>query len=483
MDDQGISTRRAGIYCSVPHRDDVDQATVDVRERRCRERAVELGLEVSARSVFVDAKRAVWTERADGARSGWTALLAALKVGDVRVLVLYGAGSLVQRRASDGVRLLEICDEFGVELVGVGDEWDLGDAVGRRELLALATRARDAALRVGGVARAAHEKAVSAGRPHGGGRRAYGYEAGMRGLIPGEAAVVREVFVRFLDGETLRAIAWDLNVRGVVGTGGGLWSGSRVARLIDAPRYAGLRVFHGEIGRREDGGYQFGCWEPCVSVDDWERAAALRTARAAAAAMTAVADRGSALPISRGDGTGGSAGSNRGVARHHYPLTGLVFCDDCDRAMVGTVRGSYRMYACSSANKAVADRCTRHVGAAPLERLVQDAAIAILESWDPCGATALPMAVRRRADARTEVTSTAASPAFGQTHGTVAIRSIDALDGVVTGDEARRSWPDLGSAHQAAVLRFLLASVRVGARTVTGGVFEASRITVIRNVL
>src|SRR5438067_619505 len=81
-----------------------------------------------------------------------------------------------------------------------------------------------------------------AGRPHGGGRRPFGYEVGMGALIPAESKVVREIFSRFLEGETLRAIASDLNVREVPTSLGSVWTVGGVARVLDAPRYAGIRV-------------------------------------------------------------------------------------------------------------------------------------------------------------------------------------------------------------------------------------------------
>jgi hypothetical protein len=85
-----------------------------------------------------------------------------------------------------------------------------------------------------------------------------------------EAAIVAEVFARFLGGATLRSIARDLNDREVPTVDGSAWSITGMARLIQAPRYAGPPVFCGQVARH-GGGYRQGNREPCLSVEDWER--------------------------------------------------------------------------------------------------------------------------------------------------------------------------------------------------------------------
>jgi DNA invertase Pin-like site-specific DNA recombinase len=441
-----------GIYCRVPHADDADQTPVDTQENLCRQRAANLSVSVSARSVYLDTHRSAW--KRDGNRAGWSALQSAVKIREFASLVLYRPGSLFRYRPQDGIELLEMCDEHGVRLHGLGDEWDLGDPGQRHALLERAIRARQAAESASHVASSQHRRASRSGQPHGGGRRAYGYSEGMRGLIPAEAEIVREVFSRYLAGEALRAIAGDLNVRGVPTATGGAWSTGGIARLIDAPRYAGLRVFRGQIALNSDGDYQHGAWERCVSVEDWERAHELRTACSPST-------------------------SDDSPTRHQYALTGLIVCDDCGGNMVGTIVGSYRMYACSSTSKVVAGRCSRHIGAASLEEYVEGTAIRVLEDWDARRMPELPMAVRRDPAAA----KPSAPTSFSATHGAVKVRSADALDGVGTGVYARRSWSGLSSSHKTAVLRFLFESIRIGPKTTSRGVFDESRITVVRNEL
>jgi hypothetical protein len=75
--------------------------------------------------------------------------------------------------------------------------------------------------------RAQHAKA---GRAHG--PLGYGYDQDQR-IVPDEAAVVREVATRLIDGDTLYSIAVDLNARGVPTPGDGRWDARRVQRVVE----------------------------------------------------------------------------------------------------------------------------------------------------------------------------------------------------------------------------------------------------------
>ncbi|NUR29112.1 MAG: recombinase family protein [Catenulispora sp.] len=473
MDEPGAMLPAAGIYCCVPHIDDVDQSTVDRRELRCREYAEAHAMVVAAAAVYADTARAVW--KPEGARPGWDALLAAISGGRIRALIVDSPEALARHRAGDLVRLLRACSRHGIELHSVGDAWNLADPEDRRTLLQRASATTRSARAVSRASRAAHQDAAAAGRPHGGGRRAFGYEAGMGALIPAESKVVREVFARFLDGETLRAIALDLNAREVPTSLGSAWTVGGVARILDAPRYAGIRVFRGEV-RAEDGGYQFGAWEPCVSVEDWEQARALRSGRAAEPAA----------------GKGRSRGRRAAdaVPRHDYLLTGLVECMACGHSMVGSIVGGYRMYACASTRGRPPEKCARSIGAASFEGYVEQDAISILERWDAARVASLPMVGHRRPSAHSEGTDrrAAADRRSGQAlydalHSGVVVRSAAAVDGIITGPGAGLHWPRVPLRRRADVLRFLYTVIRVGPKTTSRGVFDTGRIALVPHPL
>ena len=444
----------AGIYCCVPHIDDEDQSTVDVRELTCREYARSHRLRVVPAAVQADAVRTVWKTR--GIKPGWAATMLAVERKKIKDLILYAPGSLLRHRANDLVRLLHASERNGVLLHSVGDEWDLADPAQRRLLTDRASAAYRAAQAVSRASRAAHRGAALAGRPHGGGRRAFGYEAGMGEMIPAEAKVVREVFARFLEGETLRAIAFDLNDRSVPTALGSAWTVGGVGRILDAPRYAGIRVFRGQV-RADDGGYLLGAWQACVSVEDWERVRALR------------AD------------APGHNGARSGGARAGYLLTGLVECMACGHSMVGSVVGGYRMYACASTRNQPPEECARSIGATSFERHVQQDAVRILQDWDAARVASLPMVGNRRPDMRAGENGEHA--AFGDVHGGVVVRSASAIVGIVTGPDAGVDWPRVPLRRRAEVLRFLYTVIRVGPKTTSRGVFDPGRIALVPHPL
>lgn len=424
---------RGAVYCRLPHRRAVDQVPLDQRERICRRSAADAGVPVSAREVFLDARADSWQwKRSDRA---WTALLATLRTGALTDLIVYGLRDVADHAPADAAELLEASRTHSVRLHDPRGDADWNEPRARAELEAEVSRSLQSIRDASATTRALQRDQVAAGLPHGGGRRAFGYTTGYRALLEPEAAVVREVFARFLAGESMGALAADLNARGVPCAAGGVWSSTRIARLLDAPRYAGLRVVRGQIARDADGNALRGVWRPCVSEHDWLLVQALRLdQRQARAAQYRV--------------------------RRDYLLSGLVECSGCARSMPGTSIAGYQTYACPGRPEADSDHCARHIGARSLESFVEEHALRRLESWAPDAPLSAPLAHRV---ARARMT----------------VRDALALDGVTTGGDAREAWSALTRARKAAVLRFLFASVSVGPKTTARGVFDESRINPI----
>jgi hypothetical protein len=400
-----------------------------------------------------------------GPRPGWDALLTAARAGNFHHLIIDEPEELFRRHPGAFATFLAVVDEQGLVLHTPAGPWDLNDLAVLRALREQADEADRASQWVSQAVRSAHEDAAAAGRPHGGGRRAYGYQAGTHVLVESEAAVVREIFARFLAGESLRGIGWDLNSRDIPTAYGGRWSPDKIARVIAAPRYAGLRVFRGEIARASDGTYLMGAWEPCVTVAEWEKARAQRLSRAEVDAAGRRPDRA-------------------------YLLTGLVWCMRCDRHMVGTMVGTYPMYACTDSSRLTPDRCTRHIAAERLETYIEDHVIRVLLRWDDRSVDSAPVAVTTRTPTphtgRDVPQHDGPGPARPRNHTAdqaVVVRRTDALDGVVTGQGARFAWDRLSYHRKAAVLRFVLAAIRVGASSTPRNVFDYSRVEIVPHAL
>jgi site-specific DNA recombinase len=100
-----------------------------------------------------------------------------------------------------------------------------------------------------------------------GGNIALGYEYtnGVFTVNPGEAYWVREVFTRFLTGESLNAIARSLNEAGATTKKGGKWYAMTVSQTLINGTYAGISQWDGL--EAEAGNYP-----TIISKDDYEAA-------------------------------------------------------------------------------------------------------------------------------------------------------------------------------------------------------------------
>ena len=219
------------------------------------------------------------------------------------------------------------------------------DLARRRDWRALADEGVDAAdesERISERVQSGKRKAAREGKPAG--RRLYGYtrtydERGKLVTIeshPVEWPIVAEMITRVANGHTLRAIADDLNERGVTTPTGRPWRGTFVRQSVLRPSYAGRRVHRGEdIG--------VAMWPALVEPKIWERA-------------VAVLNR----PERRN--------TTRGSALSHW-LGSAVRCGACEVAHLvfhsGGTRGKER-YICASCGKVF-------VTAPALEQFVEEA--------------------------------------------------------------------------------------------------------------
>ncbi|WP_458086949.1 recombinase family protein [Streptomyces malaysiensis] len=341
----------AAIYCRISQANDDDQTGVDRQERICRETAARLGLNIESAHVYIDNNRSAW--KRNRKRPGWDSLLEAMREGGIRHVIVYHPDRLM-RQPRDLEELLTIADEQQLMLHGQANRRDLSNADDRfflRIEVAHACRSSDDTSR---RLKSAMDDQAAAGHPHTG-RRRYGYEKDGRTIIESEAKVVREVFRRYLDGESPATIARDLHERGETTTYGKTWEQWSVRSVLDSHHVAGIRVFRGkELGQ--------GNWPAIIDRGQWDEVRQLREYRAAK-------DR------------------PKREARRYYLLRGLVTCT-CGQRMAGSSSSTNTIYRCT--RKFVNDegtRCKRTINAEPLERFARDVAIEVLKKLDLSGRT------------------------------------------------------------------------------------------------
>jgi hypothetical protein len=132
-----------------------------------------------------------------------------------------------------------------------------------------------------------------------GGSRPYGYEADGVTLRPSEAAIIREVTRRILDGESARSIVADLRRRGVKTAADKDWHIITISQLFRSLRICGIRTHHGVEYPAE--------WPAIISREEWEQVRLILQARAGV----------------------------RQVRPRRYLLTGVVVCGNCGVYMSG----------------------------------------------------------------------------------------------------------------------------------------------------
>lgn len=464
-----VSGGAGAIYARISHIKDEDQTGVERQERVCRETAERLAIPVAEQHVFIDPSRSAWQRNRK--RPGWDRLLEAIRSGEVRHVIAYHPDRLM-RQPKDLEELLALAQDKGIKLYGMAGARDLSnpdDVFILRIEVAHACRSSDDTSRRVLIAQ---QDALAAGRAHGG-RRAYGYASDNSAIIEAEAAIVREIYDRFLNGEAIHAIAVDLNKRAVASATGVGWSAGRVRQLIDNPRQAGLVVFRGEVVTDESGAYRAGAWPAIVTPGQWEEAHRLRQARS----LDYYDKRRNYRP---------------------YLLRGLLVCTGCGRTMVGNKVGGYATYACTRPTSSTPTRCRRRIGAEQVEKFISDAAKDILtkltvEALTAPAATA-PRAAETESDQQrlTELQemwearelTTAEYRAMRKTvakriadaQRATVIRPIGALEGIELGPRAAETFDALTFERQAAVLRWVFASIRIGPSTAPSGVFDFDRI-------
>lgn len=227
--------------------------------------------------VFVDNSKSAW--KRNRKRPQWDAMLEMVAAGEIDLIAVYHPDRLM-RQPRDLETLIEVANR-GVEVVGTVGEYDLDNSDHRmtlRVLVAAACKASDDASR-----RQKRKQQEMAERGlFKGGSRPFGFEKDGVTHRPAEAEVVREVLRRFLNMETLRQITAWLNDSGIPrATGKGAWLEINTRQLLDSPRMAGFRWFHGGCDRprnvdacpRSCPGQLFpAVWEPIVDRTEWEEA-------------------------------------------------------------------------------------------------------------------------------------------------------------------------------------------------------------------
>lgn len=461
----------AAIYCRISQADDDDQTGVDRQERICRDIATRHGLTIAPDHVFVDNSRSAW--KRDRKRPGWDKLLNSARGHQFRHVIAYHPDRLM-RQPRDLEELLQVSDDHQILLHGEANRRDLSDPDDRfilRIEVAHACRSSDDTSR---RIKDALRDRVDSGKPHAGKRR-FGYTPNGLEIIEEEAVIVREVFDRYLKGESPVVIGLALSKRGIKTAYGKTWSGGTVRALLESRHVAAIRMHQGEeVGP--------GNWPAIIDAGTWQEVRERRELR------SAIHDVNLSL-------------------RRFYLLRGLVMCSRCGTLMSGTKVGGTPSYLCVRRNRNDDKRCVRRIAAIKLEKFVCDAAVNLLSRLTISGqlaTSALPESIVNAVEddqrqleelnemwTAKEISTTEYRKMRKEIQGRISkaqrrtvVRPMKLLEGL-TGPGAQAAWKadDMTDERRNAVLRFLFSGVIIDASSKPTGMFDWDRIKIDQNPL
>jgi DNA invertase Pin-like site-specific DNA recombinase len=459
-----VATRTAAIYTRLSQDRDGSKSGTDRQEKDCRALARREGLKVV--EVFTDDDRSAYNGKP---RPAFERMLKELDRFDA---VIYWKTDRLVRRTTQFWRVVEACENANTRLVSVVEPIDTSTPIGKGFAGVIASMGEQESHNTSLRVRRMQEDNAAAGRPHGS-RRPFGYEPDGMTIRKSEAKYVRQARDRILRGESLNAICYDWNERGIKPSSSPLWRVASLRLMIKSPRIAGLYQYRGEIVGKA-------AWPAIISVEDRERIVAV------------LADR---------------SGPKRGRAPL-YLLTGFLTCGRCGAPLRSSRKGSKgdrRSWACIRTPGEDHFCGSLSIHAARVEELVEAAVLHRLEK--PAVLRAMRKRPNRNGKAAAATTSMSTLEdrlvQLGKDHddGLISRREwlerrqplqakIDAARADLAADAeaqvahqfndetVRDRWAAMTLDQRRVVLRTLIASITVLPATVYGNTFDPDRVEI-----
>lgn len=272
------AAKRCAIYCRISDDKMEDQAGVERQEQDMRKLAAKSGWVIV--DTYVDNSKSAW--KRNRKRPQWDRMLEDVKAGLIDVIAVYHPDRLM-RQPRDLETLIEVSQQ-GVTVYGTVGEYDLTNAdhvMVLRIIVSVACKASDDASR----RQKSKQREMAERGEFKGGSRPFGFEADGVTHRPFEADIVKRLVWKFINGSTLRQCTAWMNEQDVPRIAGKTneWLEISVRQLLDSPRMAGIREFHGDCDRprnkdacpRSCEGQRFPAkWEAIIPVEWWLEAEA-----------------------------------------------------------------------------------------------------------------------------------------------------------------------------------------------------------------
>lgn len=253
--------KRVAIYCRLSQDRSGQGAAVERQREACETKALANGWDVVA--VLTDNDTSAFSGKK---RPAYASLLQLIESGQVDAVIAFHEDRL-HRSPLELEHYIDLCQPRDIETdFVISGRLDLRSASGRMTARIRGAVAREEVEHKSERERAKRDSIARAGKRHQAGR-VYGWDDGGMTIRESEAAIVREMVRRVIDGEKCTAIARDLNTRSVPAMKGGRWYGRTVKAIVSRASNAAIRSHHGAE-------YP-GNWQAIISVDDYRLALAI----------------------------------------------------------------------------------------------------------------------------------------------------------------------------------------------------------------
>ncbi len=267
---------KTAIYTRISRDKTGEGLGVERQEDACRSLAAAKGWAVDENWLLVENDASATSDKG---RPLFRRLIRGMESGEVKAVVAYRLDRLV-RRLDDLSTLMLAAKENNCVIATVSGELDLTTAQGRGNAMLFGVIAAIEADTVSERILNKHQQLRAGGANAGGGKRPYGWDPTRTKQIPREVAVIRGVGARLVEGESLRAIAHDLNQRAVPTVSGGPWLRDALRDVMTRPRHAGMIVHRGQLELDPGGRPVVAKWEPIFTREEFEKIQIALQARA-----------------------------------------------------------------------------------------------------------------------------------------------------------------------------------------------------------
>jgi DNA invertase Pin-like site-specific DNA recombinase len=269
-------TKVMDIYARISVDYDGTTRSVESQEEDCRWAVQDDHPDWRVGEVFRDHAKSGWDPKVY--RPEFEALMARLESGASQGVMVYDLTRFT-RKPIEGERLLALAKR-GVTICSITTSYNLTTADGRAAFRNELTRAAQESDKISERVRRGKRNKARRGKSNaswrGFARDGYlpapeGWERGeprervSREQLAQEQAIVKDLAERILAGETLMALARELDARGVRTVTGKEWLSVDIRQMLEAPSLAGLITHNGQIvGTMEQGPH-------ALDRDTWER--------------------------------------------------------------------------------------------------------------------------------------------------------------------------------------------------------------------